>query len=148
MNDKIVKRLNNELANNYTITTYDNNQRPTQLTFEYKGVLLYIDLGGNYPFRPPNSIHDITNLWSHQNYALYNSLVTKYKNDQTCLYCDTLCSDTWSPSCKIIDLIGKFTEKDKLISTCLKLELIFFRNAQPVELPEDVIFYVIFPFLF
>jgi len=157
----VIKRLNYELKDGYIITDVDKNQRPSCITFHYKGVKLYVNLGEQYPFHPPRSIHDISNSWSHDNYRLYDSLVSKYKNStfhnyvkksgfskrEKCIYCDTLCIDDWAPSIKLIDIINRFIETDKLISNCIKLELIFFRNRQIIELPEDMIFHEIFQYL-
>lgn len=145
---RITRRLNHELVNiDYDITETDEDNRPLHIICYYKGVDLHVNLGPNYPFRCPPSISDITNSWSHTNYELYRPLLSTYKPSLTCLHCSTMCVDNWAPGTKLVQLFERFRRCDQLIATCLKLDLIFFRNRQIVELPEDVIYYVIFQFL-
>ena len=145
---KITRRLNHELINiDYDITETDEDRRPLRIICYYKGVELHVTLGPNYPFHCPQSISDITNLWTHNNYALYSPLLSKYKPSLTCLHCNVMCLHNWAPGTKLVQLFERFRRADQLIATCIKLDLIFFRNRQIVELPEDVIYYVIFQFL-
>ena len=143
----LTRRLNHELDGiEYDITEVDNYHRPCRIICYYKGIPLDVKLGLDYPFQCPRSISDLNGSWEHKNYSLYQLLVSKYTKKTTCLHCDAINIDNWSPSSRLVQLFERFRRTDELIATCIKLEVIFFRNRQVVELPEDVIFYVLFPY--
>ena len=132
---RVIMRLDKELDMNYDIFSCENNV--LAICYFYRGVLLHINLGNQYPFSPP-----IFDEWHHSRFYIVAPYIEQYYIrgfiGKKCLYCSVY--DDWSPSKKLVSIVEKFIEIDTFISNCVKLNFIYVNKLNLIEDVLPIIF--------
>ncbi len=132
---RVIMRLDREFMGNYDIVSRENDE--LQIQFLYKGVVLHVSLGNQYPFSPPK-----IDEWHHSRFYIVAPYIEQYYIrgfiGKKCLYCSVY--HDWSPSKKISSVVEKFIEIDTFISNCVKLNFIYVNKLNLIEDVLPIIF--------
>jgi hypothetical protein len=139
-----VNRIKNEFKNEKNkrpsskcdIISIKYSKQDANIHFTYKNQSVFVYVESYYPFQPPRSVI-INNIL--YNGKLKSSYEAKeyFKNNKNieCMCCDTcLCSDKWTPTKYLFDIVDEYLERKHVIDEIRNLNIIKYNTEIPIEI--------------